>query len=199
MTDASSVYHKARGEVASMLGFTDLDNLSAEQSTRLDIGTSLRVLLDHQSGRLLRGESLDARELLMASDALAKILPPAALAAPPDEANAPDPRQIMFDNYMGMRRRAVPAISEHGILVDSLRASLIGLAEEIEQAKDAALSDVPALVETVPAPAPSNVVPLQPKPSSAASAAPAPVPQPLLRGPDEPWRAFYGDNSRWEV
>jgi hypothetical protein len=81
MTDVSSVYAKARGEVASMLGYTDLDNLSPEQSTRLDIGTSLRVLLDHQSGRLLRGESLDARELLLASDALAKTLPP--LREPP--------------------------------------------------------------------------------------------------------------------
>jgi hypothetical protein len=77
MTDAPSIYAKARADVAAMLGY-DLDNLTPEQATRLDIGTALRVLLDNQIGRLLRGESLDARELLMASDALAKILPPLA-------------------------------------------------------------------------------------------------------------------------
>jgi hypothetical protein len=124
----------------------------------------------------------------------------------------------MFDNYMGMRRRAVPAISEHGSLVDSLRASLIGLAEEIEQAMDAALSDVPTLVETVPAPAGDNVVALRPSPTgdkppassppaAAAPAAPAfvnglaDIPESVrdTRPQNEPWRAFYGDNSRWEV
>jgi hypothetical protein len=80
MTAAPNFYAKARSEVASMLRY-DLDSLSAEQATRLDIATALRVLLDNQTGKLLRGESLDARELLMASDALAKILP--SLAEPP--------------------------------------------------------------------------------------------------------------------
>jgi hypothetical protein len=102
VSDAPSLYTKARTDVAAILGY-DLDNLSGEQSLRLDIATSLRVLLDNQSGRLLRGESLDAREMLMASDALSRLLPPMREPAP--EADRVDPRQIMFDTYMAMRRR----------------------------------------------------------------------------------------------
>jgi hypothetical protein len=101
MTAAPSIYAKARADVASMLRY-DSDNLSAEQATRLDIATALRVLLDNQTGKLLRGESLDARELLMASDALAKILP--SLAEPPSESH-PDPRLEMWRIYSEMRAR----------------------------------------------------------------------------------------------
>jgi hypothetical protein len=101
MTAAPSIYAKARADVAGMLRY-DLDNLSAEQATRLDIATALRVLLDNQTGKLLRGESLDARELLMASDALAKILP--SLAEPPPTSRE-DPRQTMWLIYKQMRER----------------------------------------------------------------------------------------------
>jgi hypothetical protein len=71
MTDASSIYHKARAEVASMLRLQDLDNLSGEDAIRLDVGTSLRVLMDisvifptfiHLSLRVRRfGPSVEAR------------------------------------------------------------------------------------------------------------------------------------------
>jgi hypothetical protein len=101
VTDAPSIYAKARADVAAMLGF-DLDTLTPEQATRLDVGTALRVLLDNQSARLVRGESLDARELLMASEALSRLLPP--LRDPPP-ADSIDPRQIMWETYIGMRRR----------------------------------------------------------------------------------------------
>jgi hypothetical protein len=102
MTDAPSIYAQARADVAGMLGY-DLDNLSAEQALRLDVASALRVLLDNQSARLVRGESLDARELLMASEALSRLLPP--LRDPPPLANCPDPRSIMWETYLSMRRR----------------------------------------------------------------------------------------------
>jgi hypothetical protein len=75
VTDVPNLYQKCRTDVATMLGY-DLDALLPEQALRLDVATSLRVLLDSQSGRLVRGESLDARELLMASEALSRLLPP---------------------------------------------------------------------------------------------------------------------------
>jgi hypothetical protein len=84
VTDAPNLYQKARSDVAGMLGY-DLVNLTPEQSMRVDVASALRVLLDTQSGRLVRGESLDARELLMASEALSRLLPPAVLATPPAE------------------------------------------------------------------------------------------------------------------
>jgi hypothetical protein len=184
MTDASSVYHKARGEVASMLGFTDLDNLSPEQSLRLDIACSLRVLLDAQSGRLLRGESLDAREMLAASEALARLLPP--LREPPPAANRVDVREIMWQTYLGMRRRgelgnAVVEARE----VDRLRARVAEL--------EAELAGHPPAESAPPAVPPAdNVVPL-PKPTN----------NPVTLLPREPWREYmnahydpWADNRR---
>jgi hypothetical protein len=101
VTDAPNLYQKARTDVATMLGY-DLDALSPEQSTRVDVATALRVLLDTQSGRLVRGESLDARELLMASEALSRLLPPLREpAAGPRE----DPREVMWQIYKTMRER----------------------------------------------------------------------------------------------
>jgi hypothetical protein len=206
MTDVSSVYAKARSEVASMLGYTDLDNLSPEASTRLDIGTSLRVLLDHQSGRLLRGESLDARELLLASDALAKILPP--LREPPPAANAPDPRTIMWETYLGMRRRGEAA--DLASTFEGRGRRIAELEAEIERLK--AGTTVP--VEDTSSPLPDNVVPLArptttdrsvvspSPPPAAASAAPEEeyedvVVTEAVLGQPEPWRPFVGgpDNS----
>jgi hypothetical protein len=123
------------------------------------------VLLDNQSGRLLRGESLDARELLMASDALAKILPP--LREPPLPANREDPRAYMWRTYSEMRRRgeignAVVEARE----VDRLRARVAELEGELH----------PPTESTPPAAPPAlsgNVVPL--KPAAAAPAAPPPA------------------------
>jgi hypothetical protein len=128
MTDASSIYHKARSEVAGMLRL-DLNALSGEDAIRLDVGTSLRVLMDNQSGRLLRGESLDARELLAASEALSRILPP--LREPPPVDNV-DPREVMWQTYLGMRKRGElfdPTSTFEGALreVERLRAELAAL------------------------------------------------------------------------
>jgi len=186
MTDASSVYAKAKREVADMLGYTDLDNLSAEQSTRLDIGCALRVLLDNQSGRLLRGESLDARELLMASDALAKILPP--LREPPPPANCPDPRQIMWDTYLGMRQRGEIAGPEY-----SRDAALKRIAELEAELAALKAAGAPAPDESTPAPLPDNVVALPratvDKQNPARAAAPAAPPKPERSGDRSPLSA----------
>jgi hypothetical protein len=175
MTDVSSVYAKARSEVASMLGYTDLDNLSPEQSLRLDIACSLRVLLDAQSGRLLRGESLDAREMLAASEALARLLPP--LREPPPATNAPDPRTIMWETYLGMRRRGEAA--DLASTFEGRGRRIAELEAEVERLKAGA----PASVESGASTGPhglvgNNVVPMSRTPSSRPPAAPTPAPQP---------------------
>ena len=210
MTDAPSIYAKARADVAGMLGY-DLDNLTAEQATRLDIATALRVLLDNQSGRLLRGESLDARELLMASDALAKILPPLRELPPP--ANRPDPRQIMWETYVAMRRRGELAAS-YLSPQQRLEAARAKVAEiEAELAALAPPPDEPS-AGGANAPGGGNVVRLSRPPSAPASSPPAAPPsKPFVNGtsdlvaryavPDEPWRQHlnasydpWADNRR---
>jgi hypothetical protein len=186
-TDAPSIYQKCRTDVASMLGY-DLDALTPEQALRLDVATSLRVLLDSQSGRLLRGESLDARELLMASDALAKILPP--LREPPPAINAPDPRQIMLETYMAMRKRgefADPTSTYEGRMreIERLKARVAEL--ELAFAGPAPAGDAPPPAAP---PAPSNVVPLSRTPAAPAAPPKPEPPRPLRIG--EQWDPVRG-------
>jgi hypothetical protein len=144
MTDASSIYHKARSEVAGMLRL-DLNALSGEDAIRLDVGTSLRVLMDNQSGRLLRGESLDARELLAASEALSRILPP--LREPP-AADRVDPRTYMWETYKAMRDRG----ALHGEGLDGLKLTVEKLRAELA-AKDTRIGELETtLAGSVPLP-----------------------------------------------
>jgi hypothetical protein len=175
-----------------MLGYTDLDNLSPEQSTRLDIATALRVLLDHQSGRLLRGESLDARELLLASDALAKILPPLREPAPVDNV---DPRQVMWETYLGMRKRgeiADPVSTHEGriVTVEKLRAEVAS--------KDARIAELEAaLAGSVPLP-PNAVKLHNDNPVRLSATAPAAPPQPAPPPPAQQPTYDYNREEGWK-
>jgi hypothetical protein len=118
MSDVRTVYQKARIETAKLLGYgDDLETLTAEQSTRLDIACALRIALDDQAAKVLRGESADVAKLLSASEALAKLLPAAVLASPPPAADAPDPRETMWRTYSEMRARG----ALHGEGLDGLK------------------------------------------------------------------------------
>src|SRR6478672_4245120 len=112
MSAMSDVYSKARSEIITLFGW-NVDKLSPDQILRLDCAVALRLALDDLQGRVVRGESVDVARMLTAADALSRLLPPAALAASPP-ANDPDPRQIMWETYLGMRRR--------GELADSYRS-----------------------------------------------------------------------------
>jgi hypothetical protein len=216
MSDVRTVYTKARAETAKLLGYgDDIDGLTAEQSTRLDIACALRIALDDQAAKLLRRESTDVSKLLSASEALGRILPPTVLASPPPDRRE-DAREIMLQTYLGMRKRGELAGPEH-----SHDAALKRIAEL--EAEIAALKAAGAPAPDEPAPAPGgNVVKLSlrhdhPRPPSApaasppASAAPAapptttdeeraralaianaPVPQHIrdTRPPNEAWRNF---------
>jgi hypothetical protein len=108
MSAAPPVYAQARAETAAMLGY-DLANLSAEQATRLDVCAALRLVVDDQGGKLARGETTDVAKLLSASEALARLLPP--LREPPAPVDNVDPRTVMWETYLGMRRRGELAAS----------------------------------------------------------------------------------------
>jgi hypothetical protein len=160
MSDARTVYAKARAETAKLLGYgDDLDGLPAEASTRLDVACALRIALDDQAAKVLRGESADVSKLLSASEALSRLLPATVLASPPPAANAPDPRKAMWETYLGMRRR--------GELADPT-STFEGRMAEIERLKakvaelEAALASPDGRYATSGAPAPvgGNVVTL---------------------------------------
>jgi hypothetical protein len=163
---------EARREAATLLG-VDVEHLSPADGLRVDMVSALRLVIDAEQATVLSGGSADLAKLNIAVQSLIALLPNRELPEPaPVDGGPNDPRTIMWENYCDMRRRAVPAISEHGNLVDSLRASLIGLAEEIEQANaPASVGDT----ATPAPPAPSNVVPLSRTPAAPAA---QPVPQP---------------------
>src|SRR5258708_36183727 len=99
MSAMSDVYSKARREIIALFRW-DVDKLSPDQTLRLDCAVALRLALEDLQGRVVRGESIDVARMMSTAEALSRLLPPAALAAPPDEANAPDPRTIMWETYI---------------------------------------------------------------------------------------------------
>jgi hypothetical protein len=179
---------QARREAAILLG-VDIEHLSPADSLRVDMISSLRLVIDAEQATVLSGGSADLAKLNIAVQSLIGLLPGKELPAPP--VNREDPRDYMWRTYSEARRRGeiVNAVME-AREIDRLRARVAELEAALEPT---ATPPAPA----APAPA-DNVVKLRDNPGRL-DAAPAPVPQPLLRGPDEPWRAFYGDNSRWEV
>jgi hypothetical protein len=151
----------------------DLACLTPDQSLRLDCAVALRLALDDLQGRIVRGESIDVNRMLTASEALSRLLPPAVLASPPPEHRI-DPREVMWQTYLGMRRRgelgeraAEPSLRQK---IAELEAEIAALKAAGAPAPDEPSDDIPVVVARVPAPA-GNVVPL-PRPPSAPAANP---------------------------
>jgi hypothetical protein len=115
MSITPTIYAKARSEVLALFGW-NADSLSPDQMLRLDCAVALRLALDDLQGRVVRGESVDMTRMLTASEALSRLLPPAALASPLP-ANSPDPREIMLRTYLEMRRRG----AQFGLGYDGLK------------------------------------------------------------------------------
>jgi hypothetical protein len=153
----------------------------------------LRVLLDNQGGRLVRGESLDARELLMASEALSRLLPPMREPAP--EADRVDPREVMWRNYLEARRRG--ALAGEGI--DGAKLTIERLKTELA-AKDARIAELEAaLAGSVPLPPNAVKLPTR-NDNPSPSAPPAPPAAPSAAAPAAPrnWDETEG-GKKWHA
>jgi hypothetical protein len=104
MSITPSLYAKARSEIIALFHW-NADSLSPDQTLRLDCAVSLRLCLDHLQGCIIRGESIDVSRMLTASEALARLLPPAVLATPPaeqrDDHDAIAPLLKLFRNLHG--------------------------------------------------------------------------------------------------
>jgi hypothetical protein len=147
--------------------------------------SALRLVIDHEQATVLDGGGADLGKLNVAVQSLIALLPGRELPEP--ASSRPDPREIMLRTYRQMRERG--QIPPEG----TLQAKINEQAAEIAalKAQLAGLPDVPTLVETVPAPAGANVVPL-PKPPSAPAAAPA------ARATAAPPQYDYNKNSDWK-
>ena len=173
MSITPQIYAKARSEIIALFRW-DADILSPDQMLRLDCAVALRLALDDLQGRVIRGESIDMGRMLTASEALARLLPPAVLATPPAEPRE-DPRKALLEMILQMRERDADGFEGYDgkvKQVEVLQAEIAQLRAQLA-GKTPEDSDVPTVVERVPAPAPAaNVVPLS-KPRAAAPATPA--------------------------
>jgi hypothetical protein len=188
--------------------------LSPEQALRIDCVTVLRLALDDLHARLINGERVDMARMLTASEALAKLLPSAVLAAPPAE-HREDPRKALLAMLLEMRDRdgAADTAAE-----PSLREEIAALRAENEMlrraARAAGASVTPTEADIVPPselsdtnfycgpPKPGPDDHLAPTPrviEAKAAAAPAADSVDLRAGFDdsapEPWRSFLGPDG----
>jgi hypothetical protein len=103
MSVTATTYAKARAEIIDLFGW-DADSLAPAQVLRLDLATALRLALDDLHACLINGERVDMNRMLVASEALSRLLPPAVLAAPPAERRE-DPRAALLALVLQMRDR----------------------------------------------------------------------------------------------
>ena len=166
---------RARAEAAELLGFGDNpDRLCASDRLKVDLVCSLRAAIDHAAQSLVDGDggSADLGRLIGATESLIKFLPKTVEPV----SHRADPRRALFELIMQQRERAgIPdegttqaTINAQATEIAQLRAQLAGKTPED--------SDVPTVVERVPAPAPAaKVVPLPraAAPGPAAKASPS--------------------------
>jgi hypothetical protein len=186
MSITAAAYAKTRAEIIGLFGW-DADSLTPEQTLRADCATALRLGLDELQGRLIRGESVDMAKMLVASEALSRLLPPAILAAPPQERRE-DPRKALFEIVMQMREReGVPAegLSE----VAALQAELAALKAGGLTARAAGLPVAPTEADVVP---PSEIADRDPGPKPGPDDKPPPV---TIEGKAMPAKPFVNGLS----
>jgi hypothetical protein len=184
------IYAKARSEIIALFRW-DADILSPDQMLRLDCAVALRLALDDLQGRVIRGESIDMARMLTASEALARLLPPAVLASPPPE-HREDPREALLEMIMQMRERGeIADRAEEPTLRERIVALEVALA-----AKDAELAALRAGAPSPgspPAPAGGNVVPL-PR-GAPAWAAPAPAAPAYDYDANTEWKSYVNSDA----
>ena len=164
---------KARAEAAELLGFgNNPDRLCASDRLKVDLVSTLRLVIDHAGAVALEGGTADIGRLVGAVEQLTKLLPKTAEPV----STRSDPRAALLEMILQMRERdGVPDVITLQETIDEQAAEIEQLRAEVAALKAGGAGkpvddDVPEVVERVPAPAAKNVVPLKP---SSAPAAPA--------------------------
>src|SRR5580692_5564713 len=99
-------YLAARRESCRLLGL-NADDLTPHEMIRADLATVLRLWLDGSQSALLAGGNADPVKLLSVVEALTKLVPET------EHKSRVDHRQIMWETYLGMRRRGEIAGPEY--------------------------------------------------------------------------------------
>jgi hypothetical protein len=192
---------KARRESAALLGLGDVERLSPADTLRCDLISTLRLAIDGEQATVLDGGSADLAKLITATENLIRLLPGHELPEPkPADGGPSDPRRIMLETYMGMRRRG--ELADATTTFEGRGRRIAELEAEVAALKAALAGRAPG-EPTLASSLPPNVVPLRTSersevsPSLHKAAAAPPAPTGLLTdNVEEPWRPFV---SRFEV
>jgi hypothetical protein len=168
---------KARAEAAELLGFgNNPDRLCASDRLKVDLVSTLRLVIDHAGAVALEGGTADIGRLVGAVEQLTKLLPKTAEPV----STRSDPRAALLEMILQMRERdGVPDVITLQETIDEQAAEIEQLRAEVAALKAGGAGkpvddDVPEVVERVPAPAPAaNVVPLPRAPAPAAKTSPS--------------------------
>src|SRR6476660_655141 len=134
---------------------------------RADLATVLRLWLDGSQSALLAGGSADPVKLLSVVEALTKLVPETE-----HKSRGGDPREIMWQTYLGMRRRG--ELADPMSTFEGARAEVERLRARVAELEAGVAMPVEGAPPAPAAPAPGgNVVPMSRPPSSAP---PKPVP-----------------------
>lgn len=81
-------FDAVRKSTANLLGYDDVDTLTATQSLKVDLCSSLRLEMDRLMAQQLKGEAVDLRALATAAEMLERLLRPAEVAERPGSSDA---------------------------------------------------------------------------------------------------------------
>jgi hypothetical protein len=81
----------------------DIEHLSPADGLRVDMIAALRLVIDSEQANVLDGGQSDLGKLNVAVQSLIALLPNRELPEP--ASSCPDPREIMWQTYLGMRKR----------------------------------------------------------------------------------------------
>jgi hypothetical protein len=207
--DQSRIYNSLRASTIALLGYGDVDTLSAAQEIRVSRAISLRLIVDASQAKQLRGETIDVRAFTDASESLERMV-----GGNPDASTAHDFSGAREELRQFFARRADAIRKRDERLAEAKAASSLVLDASNTDASKPAGGDAqydhavahPALID--PAAAAGGGWPTEPTSSPQSAPQPAlsdvekmdranavPVPQHYLKQPDEPWRKFVNSDG----
>jgi hypothetical protein len=212
--DQSRRFTLLRASTAKLLGYDDADRLTAAQQIRLDRAITLRLMIDDLQGRQVRGEVIDVKAFVNASEDLERMVPGGNPEAPSGTHDFSGAREELSRFFAGraeaIKRRNQRLEVELATNPDAARRELeTKIQAAIEKhtkpavGGDAQSSVAPPLSSAAPAVGggwptePASTPQSAPPPGRVESDVERmnrvnsrPVPQHYLKGPPEPWRDY---------
>jgi hypothetical protein len=185
--DPAKLFNSLRASTVALLGYEDTDHLTAAQQIRVDRAVMLRLLIDDAQARQMRGEPIDVRAFVAASEDLERMVGgnPASPAARFD-GNARERLRKLIEKTL-MAGDADDAARDAELMWREEQAAVAAASPDgtivVHARRSAEVASAPA----EPAPSEkehqtSNQPPLPPRD--------APIPRHYLANYDEPWRPF---------